>query len=273
MTQFMRIQKLTFLEFQLLNYWWRCMFALVAILSGISAQAEVPTILTDTIKSGSGTIDIMKDITATELDSSIGDGTLYLGVDLNENASGLEKSTSQGVAIKEIELILTTTEGTFAFNTFYTNTTATIQEQGSLEASEFNTLFGQTGSSQISSTTDGFDLSTFDDVIEIQNIDYTGEILDAEIRVAFLDTTKNAGDNEEFFDYSAGFEDFAILSTTDAQALDTADIGLAEAPTTITYTATAPSGGDIAAPSGAPEPPWILLGAIPALLLSRIKRR
>lgn len=261
------------LEIRSVKYWSQYLLALVVLLSGSFAHAEIPTILTDTIKQGSGTIDVMQDVTAAELGGSLSDGTLYLGVDLNEDASGLESSTSQGVAIKEMELVLTTTEGTFSFSTFYTNTTAIIKEQGLADANEYHTLFGKTGSSQISSSTEGFDLSTFDDVIEIQDISYTGDILDAQIRVTFLDTDKKFGDNEEFFDYSAGFEDFAILSTTDAQTLDNADIGLAEAPTTVTYTASTPSGGDIAAPSGAPEPPWILLGAIPALLLSRVKRK
>ncbi|MEN8712107.1 MAG: hypothetical protein ABF326_07920 [Arenicellales bacterium] len=261
------------LEIRSVKYWSQYLLALAVLLSGSFAHAEIPTILTDTIKQGSGTIDVMQDVTAAELGGSLSDGTLYLGVDLNEDASGLESSTSQGVAIKEMELVLTTTEGTFSFSTFYTNTTAIIKEQGLADANEYHTLFGKTGSSQISSSTEGFDLSTFDDVIEIQDISYTGDILDAQIRVTFLDTDKKFGDNEEFFDYSAGFEDFAILSTTDAQTLDNADIGLAEAPTTVTYTASTPSGGDIAAPSGAPEPPWILLGAIPALLLSRVKRK
>ena len=92
--------------------------------------------------------------------------------------------------------------------------------------------------------------------------------------MSFLDTASNAGDNEEFFDYSAGFEDFAILSEADAQTLDNANIGLAEAPTTVTYTASTPSGGEVAAaPSGTPEPHWILLGAVPAILLARKKLR
>lgn len=244
---------------------------LAYLLTATTARAEIPTILTDTIKSGSGSIDIMQDVTGSELDGALSEGTLYLGVDLNEDASGLEKSTSQGVAIKEVELVLTTTDGTFTFNTFYTNTTAMIQEQGALDTNEYHTLFGQTGSSQISSATEGFDLSTFDDVIEIQDISYTGDILDAQLNVTFLDTDKKAGDNESFFDYSAGFEDFAILSETDAQTLDNADIGLADSPTTVTYTATAPSGGDLSAPAGAPEPHWFLLGAIPAMLISRRK--
>lgn len=244
---------------------------LVLLFAQSVAWAEIPTVLTDTIKSGSGTIDIMHDVTASELDGALSEGAMYLGVDLNEDASGLEKSTSQGVAIKEMELVITTTDGTFTFNTFYTNTTAMIQEQGAIDSSEYHTLFGQTGSSEISSSTEGFDLSAFDDVIEIRDISYTGDIIDAQLNVTFVDTAKNAGDNESFFDYSAGFEDFAILSETDAQTLDNANIGVAEAPTTITYTASTPSGGDLAAPSGAPEPHWLLLAAIPAMLMSRRK--
>jgi len=260
-------------ENRFLKFWSCCAFALALLLPGLSARSEIPTILTDTIKSGSGTIDLMQDVTAAELGESLSDGTLFLGVDLNESASGLEKSTSQGVAIKEIELIITTTQGELSFSTFYTNTSAMIQEAGSNQADEYHTLFGQTGSSQISSSTAGFDLATFDDVIEIQDVSYTGEILDAKIVVTFLDTANNASDNEEFFDYSAGFEEFAILSAADANTLDTANIGLSEAPSTVAYTATTPSGGDIAAPSGAPEPHWVLLGAVPVLLLSRKKRR
>jgi len=248
--------------------------ALAALLFAAAARAEIPTVLTDTIKSGSGTINVMKDVTAAELTESLSGGTLYLGVDINEDASGLEKSTSQGVAIKEMELILQTTQGTFSFNTFYTNTTAMIREAGATTASEYNTLFGQSGSSQITGGTAGFDLSTFDDVIEIRDVAYTGDIVGAQIRVKFLDTASKAGDNESFFDYSAGFEDFAILTAADAQILDNANIGLTDAPATIAYTTSTPSGGEVAAaPSGTPEPHWILLGAVPALLLARKKLR
>lgn len=253
--------------------WHRAILALCALCVATGVRAEIPTVLTDTIKSGSGSINVMKDVTASELQEALSGGTLYLGVDLNEDASGSEKSTSQGVAIKEMELIIQTTEGTFAFNTFYTNTTAMIKEAGSATASEYNTLFGQSGSSQITGGTAGFDLSTFDDVIEIRDVSFTGAILGAQINVKFLDTANKAGDNESFFDYSAGFEDLAILSATDARILDGANIGLADAPSTITYTTFTPSGGNLAAaPSGTPEPHWLLLGAVPAILLAHKKR-
>jgi hypothetical protein len=242
---------------------------LCALSFGQLAHAEIPTVLTDTIKSGSGIIDVMKDVSPAELEAALSGGTLFLGADLNEDASGLEKSASQGVAIKEMELILQTTAGDFSFTDFYTNTTALILEAGSDQAAEFHTLFGQTGSNELSSSASDFDLSQFDDVIQIRNVDFAGEILGAQIRLSFLDTAPKAGDNESFFDYSAGFEDFAILAAADAQTLDNAGIGLAEAPTTVTYTAAAPSGGDLSAPSGAPEPHWLLLGAVPLILLAR----
>ena len=248
--------------------------ALATLVFVSGARAEIPAVLTDTIKQGSGTINVMKDVTAAELQGVLSGGTLFLGVDLNEAADGLEKAASQGVAIKEMELLLQTTEGTFSFTTFYTNTTAMILEAGATQAAEYNTLFGQTGSSQISSSTAGFDLSTFDDVIEIRDVSFTGDILGAQINVKFLDTAGKVGDNESFFDYTAGFEDLAILSAADAQTLDNANIGLADAPTTIAYTASTPSGGEIAAaPGGTPEPSWLLLGAVPAILLARKKRR
>lgn len=248
-----------------------CALSCAVLISG-AAHAEIPAILTDTVKKGEASINLLKDVTTAELDVCLTSGTMFLGVDVNEAANGLEKSTSQGVAIKDMELVLTTTEGAFSFTSYYTNTTAMIQEAGTTEASEFNTLFGQTGhqqSSQISSTVEGFDLSALDDVIEIRDIDYTGEITGATINVTFLDTANNAGDNEDFFDYSNGFETFAILGEVDAQTLDNANIGFADAPTTVTYTSTEPSGGAVAAPSGAPEPHWILLAALALLFLGR----
>ena len=104
----------------------------------------------------------------------------------------------------------------------------------------------------------------FDDVVEIQNIDFEGEIIGAQLQVTFLDTA-TAGDNEDFFDYSNGFEEFAILTSPDATLLDSAAIGISDSPTAIAY--------DVSAPSGTPEPPLLLLLAVPGLLLWRYRRR
>lgn len=230
-----------------------------------AARAEIPTVLTDKVRQGDGLINILTDVSGEELTSYLQGGTLYLGVDVNEDASGLESSLSSGVAIKEMELIIQTTEGDFSFTEFYTNTTAMIQEAGTTDAQEFHTLFGSTGSNELTSSTSGFDISSFDDVVEIQNIEFQGEIIGATLRVQFLDTASTGGDNEDFFDYSNGFEELAILSSPDATMLDSAAIGISDSPTVLAY--------DVSAPSGTPEPPLLLLLAVPGLILWHRRRR
>lgn len=244
----------------------RRLIFLTILLAVVPAWAEIPTVLTDRISKGDGVIDIFKDATGAELEEYLQSGTLYLGVDLNEDASGIETSTSAGVAIKEMELIITTTEGDFSYTEFYTNTSAMIQEAGTTGTQEYYTLFGGTGGSQITGSTSNFDLSAFDDVITISNIQFEGEITGVTLRVTFLDTAKTGGDNESFFDYSAGFEEFAILSSTDAALLDSANLGLGKAaPTTISYA--------VDSPSGTPEPSWFFLAVIPAIFLWRQRSR
>lgn len=232
---------------------------LLAAMPGLAAAA-IPTALTDTIKKGSGSIDILLDTSAADLAYYLSSGTMYLGVDLNEEAAGIESANSSGVAIKEMTLLLQTTEDSFTFSEFYTNTSAMIVEAGSAAAADFYTLFGTTGSNEITGSS-GFDLSSFDDVIQLNNISINGEILSATLTVSFV-TTDQSGANENFFDYSAGFEQFAIVSSGDATALDSAAIGInSETPIDISYS--------LSAPTGTPEPYWFLFLAIVALLVLR----
>jgi len=236
------------------------------LLTAVPAWAEIPTVLTDVIRNGDGVIDVFKDVSGAELKQYLQGETLYLGVDLNEAASGNESSTSAGVAIKEMELIIQTTNGDISYTEFITNTSAMIQEQGAAQAQEYYTLFGNAGGNTITGSTSGFDISTFDDVIEFRSIQIDGEITGAQLRVTFLDTAATGGENETYFDYSAGFEQFAILTSTDATALDAADIGLgADAPANISYS--------VDTPSGTPEPSWYFLAVIPAIFLWRQRSR
>ena len=235
--------------------------AMIIAAASIPSQAEIPTVLTDKIRRGSGVIDLFADVTGAELESYLTSGTAFIGVDLNEDASGLESSLSVGVAIKEVELALQTSAGDFSFTTFYTNTSAMILEQGASSAEEFNTLFGNAGGNTLTSATSSFDLSSFDDVIELRDISFEGEIIGAQLNITLLDTARGAGDNEQFFDFSAGFEEFALLGSTDAAALEGASIGISDAPGTLSY--------NVAAPSGAPEAPWFVLAGLPALILAR----
>lgn len=57
-----------------------------------------------------------------------------------------------------------------------------IQADGSDTTSSYFTLFGQGGSSQLTSGTTGFDLSIFDAVLQMENIYFAGEITGAVYR-------------------------------------------------------------------------------------------
>jgi hypothetical protein len=239
------------------------------MLAAGRSHAEIPALLTDKVHKGEGTIDLLLDVSSEELSNYLDSGTLYLGVDLNENAVGNESRDSVGVAIEQLELVITTTAGEVTFSEFYTNTTAMIEAEGSTTSSEYYTLFGTLGSSELNGGTDGFDISIFDDVIELRNIEIEGEILSAELRVKFLDTS-GSGANETFFDYSNGFEDFAIFSAEDAAILDGANIGLADAPTgEIEFTQYV----NINEAIGAPGPSALTLAVIPLLLLFNTRAR
>ncbi len=250
-------------------------------LTVIGVSAEIPSLLTDKLRKGSGQIDLLKDVSAADLTQYFdAQGVLLLGVDVNENASGVESRTSLGVAIQDVSLLLETTAGSYTFSDFFTNTTAEILGAGSQEAANYFTLFGQGGSSQLTSSTSSFNLSAFDDVLEVQNVFFDGEIVSANLQIDLLETADRAGVNESFFDFSGGFEDFAILSPEDAQILDAAAIGIDGADEILTFSTTAPilseppstatseSGGGVIVSTtapGAPAPPLAVL--IPAAAL------
>ncbi len=234
--------------------------ALYATLLGgiVSARAEIPTILTDKIQRGSGVIDLLKNVTSADLGSYLkSNQAMYLAVDVNENASGFESSKSQGVAIKQMSLVLTTSSGDFSFTDFVTGSSAKLLESGSNVAGNYQTLFGTSGSNDLTSATKNFDMSHLDDVITFRNVNYTGDIKSARLEVQFVKTATGgaAGTNEDFFDFSGGFEDFAILSNADAKTLQAAAIGKADAPATVTYTPEAtPLSPTVVGPAPAPEP-------------------
>jgi hypothetical protein len=236
--------------------------------------------LTDRIQRGSGTINLLRNLSAGSLADYLNmDGTLRLGIDVSENASGNESNSSLGIAIKSLELILVTTAGTFSFDDVFTGTIALIRESGTPQDSSFNVLLGQSGRNSLTSSTPGFDLRKFDDVIQVRNIEYEGSILSANVNVTFLDTPGQGRANDEFFDFSGGSEDFSLLSTSDAAALDALEIGHAEARSNgVTFLSTSgggddgggsPSPGD---PPGGPAPPLILLLAAGAAAMAGRRR-
>ena len=248
-----------------------CLVAISLLAFSASAQAQepdIPGVFTDKIFKGSGIIDILKDVSTTSLDSYLSEsGQLILGVDVNENNSGPESSDSLGVALKQVELLITTTDGDFTFSDFYTNTTASIVEAGSTSASDYYTLFGEGGSSTINESTTDFSIPVMDDVIYLDNIVYTGEILSAKLVITFLDTEKTGGANESFFDYSGGYEDFAIIGEVEATAIETAAAGIEAASTELVFqTKSLPT-----AP-GAPLAPIDVFAGLGFLIIVRMVR-
>jgi MYXO-CTERM domain-containing protein len=211
----------------------------------------------------------LDDISSSALNDFFDNGTLRLAVDVNENASGNESKDAIGIAIKSLELTITTTAGTFTSSDIYTSTQASIVEDGASSAADFYTLFGQTGRNSLTSSTANFDLSSYDDVLEIRNVSFTGDVQSATISVNFLKVdTGVGGANEDFFDFSGGFENFAILSAADSNALEEAAIGESAASSDITYAQTSSSSSP-----GGPAPPLPALGLLAGLLAWRGRRR
>jgi hypothetical protein len=215
------------------------LFAL--LFTAATAHADISTRLSDTVNSGTGTINLLKDISGADLARQItSTGKLLFGMDINENASGNETASSIGVALQSVELTVTTTTGTYHFSNFATNSTAVLSKAGTSGLNTYSTLFGQTGSSQLTSTSKDFDLSVFDDVLVLNNVSFTGDVISASMQVQLLNTGNSKAANDTFFDFSGGYEDMALLSAADAYALESAGIGVADAPGDVTYSPTAP---------------------------------
>ena len=199
------------------------MVAAAAILLGISALSQsAPTSqkLTDTIKQGTGTIDLLKDVNAPMLEAFRADngGKLVFAVDVNENASGLETARSQGVAVKSVALVVTFANGTKTYSQFSTETQALIAEAGSKTRQPFYTLLGDAGSNEI--TPRRIDSQAFDSTIKIVVADNLSTATAAVLTVQLLNTDPRLGDPENFYDYSGGFEDLAIVTKASADYLD-----------------------------------------------------
>ena len=266
-----------------------------------SAQLVNSTNLTDKIYQGDGVINLLKNISGSNLSNYFNQtgGLLLLGADVNENQSGNENKDSLGVAIKQAQLRITTTNGDFSFGDFFTSTTAMLRENGSSTPQQYYTLFGTAGSNTITGSTSSFDLSKFDDVLWLENIAFTGDILSASLRITLLDPpSRNPTASEQFFDFSGGFEEFALLSVADAVILENANLGMgALAPdisfgstTTVTESLTskeviepaveesAPIPVVSSPPAAmttpaAPAPPWTVVLAMAGIVLFRLKRK
>lgn len=199
--------------------------------------------LEDTIKKGKGDMDL-KDSQVSALASYVaeynkpsasaaGIRAISFGVDINESANGTEKAASQAVTVEYAWLEVTTKSGTKRYgkapdgtrteagSRFYTETQALVANGEKQKVRQkMYTLLGRTGSAQI---TGGSDIQkAYDSTLKIvipEGADLSGATK-AELKVRLANLNVDLGDPESFYDYTAGFEDVALLNESDSNEVD-----------------------------------------------------
>ncbi|MGD8206449.1 MAG: LruC domain-containing protein [Thiohalocapsa sp.] len=218
-----------------------CFLTAVMLAVTGTAGAQESIRLTDVVKStGTGKIDFFKDVDAAQLEQLRLDngGVIVVGVDVNESASGTEKSSTQAVTLGTLTLTVTYNDGReivydLADGCCETETQALLAEAPDTDRLLRYTLLGESGSSRI--TSNNTIQNDFDSTIKIrvdstlydpaQGIEATSVVAD----IAWLNTNTDLGDPEAFYDFTNGFEDLALLNATDTAFIDAYDAGEDEA--------------------------------------------
>ena len=217
--------------------------AALAVMSycHLPAAQELGSVrLTDVIKSqGTGNINLLKDVSASQLEQlrANNDGQLVFGVDINEAASGTEKASTQAVTISYVVLTIGFEDGSQqiydATSGWLTETYTLVAEAPGTTRSTYYTLLGESGSSRITSS--NYIQNTFDSTLKIAVpgvlfSDGGNNASSATLQIGLLQTNESLGDPEAFYDFSAGFEDLALLNAVDASFIDDYNAGHEEAP-------------------------------------------
>jgi LruC domain-containing protein len=225
---------------------------LLALLNAGPAAAAVASVrLKDVIATGYGDIDLFKAAvqgrspTAAQLEEfrSRNGGDLVFAIDVNEAASGTEKSASQGVAIDTAWVDVTINGTTTRYpargcadgeSAPSTKTKSALARIGQTTRSLYCTLIGDARSRTVTSCTGSdINLSSFDATLRIPVGVNLSSASAARLVVRFLDTNQSLGDPEAFYDFSNGFEDVALATPEDALYLDQLAAGRDEAPLVI----------------------------------------
>ena len=242
--------------------------AALLLLTSLEAGAVTSVRLRDVISQGQGDLNLLqasvreRNPTPAQLEEfrKLNGGNLVFAVDINEAASGTEKSASQGVAVDYAWVEVTIGGTTTRFDALgcpdgelspTTKTRTALARAGETSRSFYCTLIGDTGSRTVTSSS-GSDihLSSFDATLRIPVSVNLSQVTAARLVVRFLETNGSLGDPEAFYDYSNGFEDVALVTPEDASYLDQLAAGRDEAPLVIeTDASTTPSGSRIYYPS------------------------
>lgn len=210
--------------------------ALAGLAAGWTAlhAAITPTSLqlTDVITGGSGSnagkgvIDVLKtkqltltgaDLEAFRTESTDGK-TLSFVVDVNENASGLETSRAMGVAIKSAKLQVVQNGNSVDYPHFWTETQALIAEKGTASRKLWYTLSGDSGSNEITGRKIGN--TVYDSTLKFEVTQPLTSATKVTLLIELLTTDTAFGEPENFYDYSGGFEDLALITNEKSKVFD-----------------------------------------------------
>jgi hypothetical protein len=145
---------------------------------------------------------------------------------------------------------------------FWTETQAIVAIAGQTARDTYYTLLGESGSNRI--TAGNAIQSAFDSTLKIAVPESLAGAVSVVLRVRLVDTNTKPGDPEAFYDFTAGFEDLALLTPPDAAYLDEV------VPTETTFRAEAPAmelspeGEATQAALGATTPPSLSWISVPA---------
>jgi hypothetical protein len=188
--------------------------------------------LTDVIVGGSGksagkgVVNVLKtkqltlsgpDLEAFRADSANGK-TLGFVVDVNENASGLETSRAMAVAIKSAVLQVEQNGTRVDYTRFWTETQALIAEKGAADRSLWYTLLGDSGSNDITGRKIGS--TVYDSTLKFEVTQSLASATKVTMVIELLTTDSAFGDPENFYDYSGGFEDLALITKDKSKVFD-----------------------------------------------------
>lgn len=144
--------------------------------------------------------------------------TLRFAVDVNENSSGLETSRAQGVAIKSAKLVVVRPSGTSTYDKFWTQTQALVAEAGSTTRQLRYTLLGDSGSNEI--TGRKISSTVYDSTLAFDVPQSVADATSVTLVIELLTTDPNRGEPENFFDFTGGFEDLALITLEQAKIYD-----------------------------------------------------
>lgn len=178
------------------------------------------------VTSGKGSINVLttKQITLSGPDleafraDSADQKTLSFAVDVNENASGLETARAMGVAIKSARLDVVSGAATVRYDHFWTETQALIAESGTGSRKLWYTLLGDAGSNEITGRKIG--TTVYDSTLKFEVTGSLASATQVTLVIELLKTDASFGDPENFYDYTGGFEDMALVTKATAKVFD-----------------------------------------------------